>query len=468
MKLTRHNGRAGKNGAYNPKHNDRRFDVANSEHISEERTKKNIYWDCYTGYSSSLIRQQDKENDYSFEQVERLYYFEHYADHIQAQNERNEKTRHTERNRTVDDLLTNNKTCPEESIYQIGTVDESVSGEILAKIANEFFSEMEEKYGSHVHILDWALHLDEGTPHIHERHVFDCKNKYGELCPQQEKALEELGIPLPDPDKKKGRNNNRKQTFDTECRKMLFRICEKNNLHLQKEPSYGGRAYLEKQDFIIEKQKEVLFEQREILAGTARAIEEREEKLRQAENAISQRENVIEKQDMLIAEKNAEIMEKHSALEEVTMKLAEVETLADEVAEQAYEKACEVVADTVRAETRKEDMKILDDYSKWLSAPERIDDKKLRNYAVKCLAILKEKFVKSAKGINLLQGLDKITKTLQEPEKKNENLRQVKEKARESIRERLARGKTEADRINQKRMQCEGKIKLITKKDMEL
>ena len=79
------------------------------------------------------------------------------------------------------------------------------------------------------------------------------------------------------------------------------------------------------------------------------------------------------------------------------MKLAEVETLADEVAEQAYEKACEVVADTVRAETRKEDMKILDDYSKWLSAPERIDDKKLRNYAVKCLAILKEKFVKSAK-----------------------------------------------------------------------
>ena len=468
MKLTRHNGRAGKNGAYNPKHNDRRFDVANSEHINEERTKKNIYWDCYTGYSSSLIRQQDKENDYSFEQIERLYYFEHYADHIQAQNERNEKTRHTERNRTVDDLLTNNKTCPEESIYQIGTVDESVSGEILAKIANEFFAEMEEKYGSHVHILDWALHLDEGTPHIHERHVFDCKNKYGELCPQQEKALEELGIPLPNPDKKKGRNNNRKQTFDTECRKMLFRICEKHNLHLQKEPSYGGRAYLEKQDFIIEKQKEVLFEQREILAGTARAIEEREEKLWQAENAISQRENVIEKQDMLIAEKNAEIMEKHSALEEVTMKLAEVETLADEVAEQAYEKACEVVADTVRAETRKEDVKILDDYSKWLSALERIDDKKLRNYAVKCLAILKEKLVKSAKGINLLQGLDKITKTLQEPEKKNENLRQVKEKAREFIRERLARGKTEADRINREQMQCEGKIKLTTKKDMEL
>ena len=40
------------------------------------------------------------------------------------------------------DLLTNNKTCPEESIYQIGTVDESISGEMLAKIATEFFEEI--------------------------------------------------------------------------------------------------------------------------------------------------------------------------------------------------------------------------------------------------------------------------------------------------------------------------------------
>ena len=212
MKRTRYNGRArqyiaGKNGVYNPKHNDRGFDIENSEHIDADRANQNIYWDCYTGFSSAKIREHDKENDYSFEKIEQLYYFEHYADHIQAQNERNEKTRHTERNRTVTDLLTNNKTCPKESIYQIGTIDESVSGELLARIVTEFFAEMEEKFGTHVHILDWALHLDEGTPHIHERHVFDCKNNYGELCPQQEKALEELGVPLPNPDKKKGRKH---------------------------------------------------------------------------------------------------------------------------------------------------------------------------------------------------------------------------------------------------------------------
>jgi len=436
MKLTRHNGRTGKNGTYNHKHNDRRFDIENSEHIDADRANQNIYWDCYIGFSSAKIREHDKENDYSFEKIEQLYYFEHYADHIQAQNERNEKTRHTERNRTVTDLLTNNKTCPEESIYQIGTIDESVSGELLAKIATEFFAEMEEKFGSHVHILDWALHLDEGTPHIHERHVFDCENKYGELCPQQEKALEELGIPLPNPDRKKGRNNNRKQTFDAECRKMLFRICAKHNLHLQIEPTYGGRGYLEKQDFIIEKQKKTISVQREILTQTDKAIEEQEKKIQNAENVLSQREKVIEKQDVLIAEKNAAIMEKHSALEAVTMQLANMEMLVDEVAGQAYEKACEVVTDTVRQQTQKEDINILDDYSKWLSAPERTADKKLRDYAVRRLETLKEKFVKSAKGI-----MEKVTKSLQESERKQENLEQVKTTARISLKAQLSANK---------------------------
>ena len=36
LKLTRHNGRAGTHGTYNPKHNDRSFNLANSEHIDPE------------------------------------------------------------------------------------------------------------------------------------------------------------------------------------------------------------------------------------------------------------------------------------------------------------------------------------------------------------------------------------------------------------------------------------------------
>lgn len=47
MKVTKHNGRSGKHGAYNPKHNDRQFDVEKSEHIDAERMLDNVYWDYH-------------------------------------------------------------------------------------------------------------------------------------------------------------------------------------------------------------------------------------------------------------------------------------------------------------------------------------------------------------------------------------------------------------------------------------
>ena len=144
----------------------------------------------------------------------------------------------------------------------------------IALIVSEFYEEFENRFGSHIHILDWALHLDEGTPHIHERHVFDCENRYGELCPQQEKALEELGIPLPKPEQPKGKHNNRKQTFDAVCRTILFDIAKRHGLHLEQEPSYGGRDYLEKQDYILMKQKEQLATQEQKLEELTLKIED--------------------------------------------------------------------------------------------------------------------------------------------------------------------------------------------------
>ena len=123
LKLTRHNGRAGKHGTYNPKHNDRSFEITNIEHIDPERVQQNIYWDCYNGIRSAL---QPKDVDSladTFEEVEKLYYKLHYTNFTEKQNERNAKIRHTERNRSTEDLLVSKKTCPEESIYQLGTLE---------------------------------------------------------------------------------------------------------------------------------------------------------------------------------------------------------------------------------------------------------------------------------------------------------------------------------------------------------
>lgn len=115
--------------------------------------------------------------------------------------------------------------------------------DVLLTIVTEFITELSDRFGEHFHLLNWSLHLDESTPHIHERHVFDCKNAYGEIFPQQEKALETLGFELPNPEKKAGRFNNRKMVFDATCRILLFDICKKHGLELEEEPSYGGREY---------------------------------------------------------------------------------------------------------------------------------------------------------------------------------------------------------------------------------
>lgn len=105
MKLTRHNGRSGKHGTYNPKHNDRRFDVAASEHIDEKKVAKNIYWDCVHGLRTTADQNEPDKIAETFSEVERLFYKRQYDDFVDNQNERNAKTRHTERNRSIDDLL---------------------------------------------------------------------------------------------------------------------------------------------------------------------------------------------------------------------------------------------------------------------------------------------------------------------------------------------------------------------------
>ena len=147
MKLTRHNGRSGRHGAYNPRHNDRRFDLENSEHIDQERAKQNVYWDCYQGFHFPKDQEQEDRIVYSFEQIERAFYSEHYDDFCEAQHERNRKAGHSNRDRTTEDLWRDKKTCPEESLIQIGTMEKSVPPAVLAGIAAEFFEEFERQIG---------------------------------------------------------------------------------------------------------------------------------------------------------------------------------------------------------------------------------------------------------------------------------------------------------------------------------
>ena len=244
--------------------------------------------------------------------------------------------------------------------------------------------------------------------------VFDCENRYGELCPQQEKALEELGIPLPKPEQPKGKHNNRKQTFDAVCRTILFDIAKRHGLHLEQEPSYGGRDYLEKQDYILMKQKEQLATQEQ-------------------------------------------------KLEELTLKIEDVETLLEDVSSAAYDKAVEVVTDKVREQTQLEDMEVIEKYRKSVVSPNAKNSPEVVKIANTLLSRVREKLQQSAEKV-----LKKVQAVLLKPEVKQAGKEQIKNKARKSIKEKLAQGKLDADRENRERWEREGRIAPTRKQDMEL
>lgn len=416
MKLTRHNGRAGKNGTYNPKHNDRRFDIANSEHIDQERSKQNVYWDCYQGFRTAADQEETDQIIYSFEQIEKAFYSERYDDFCEGQHERNRKTGHTARDRTTSDLWADKRTCPEETVIQIGTKDLSAPPEVLIQVSVEFFEEFERRFGEHIHILDWALHMDEATPHIQERHVFDCENQYGEIAPQQEKALEALGFERPDPDQPKSRLNSRKITFDAVCRTMLFDICERHGLHLDREPEYGGRAYLEKQDYILMKQKEKL------------------------------------------AEQEQQIESKESELKALTIRIEDTEAFVEEAADTAYEQAVDVVTKTVQEEIRNEDFDIIEEQRRIVLNNAGLSDRE-RIFAGRIFAGLMNRFRGMTQYIS-----DRLTALFRSPEKKAA----IKEPIKESIRDMLARNQKRADELNARRRAERGTPPKRKQQNMEL
>ena len=409
QRVSRHNGRAGKHGVYNPKHNDRQFDVAHADNIDKSRTSLNLYWDWQNGLRDHEANQSGQYP--SFNQVERDFYERRYGDYLAGQTARNIKAGHAGRNRTVDDLLADMRICPEETIYQIGKEGDCPPPDVLLEVIQEFMDTFQERFGKHVHILDWALHLDETSPHIHARQVFDIENRYGEIEPKQEKALEALGIPLPFPEKKSGKMNNRKITFDGICRELLLNICEEHGLEVERDAIYGGKANRDKNDYIIEAQREKIAE-----------LERRNAELT-ADN---------EAQSRIIAQKNAE-------LEDKLEKLSDADTALDAVADVAYKEAVKVVAAEAIQETQKQDLMVLEKGKQKVMSPEVKMKQKDRELIVEWFEKAANTLKKKAKSI-----FEKVVEALRLPAFRETAKEKIKEQARPSIHELLRTYKQKA------------------------
>lgn len=232
-RLTAHNGRTGKLGAYSAKHNDRSGGIG--DNIDSSRTRENGYW---------MWDQGSESPSKTFDESEKKFYEQHFSAWIEVRNAAAKAAYHPERCVDVDKLRKSDKSCPEETVYQIGSKKEgAVEPRELAKIVTEFRRWRSKEYPN-VKTLNLAIHLDENTPHVHERVVW-LAHKDGYEIVGQAAALAKMGVQRPNPNKKENRYNNAKVTYTETCRNKLLEICKAHGLEIIDEPAEPGKKTLD-------------------------------------------------------------------------------------------------------------------------------------------------------------------------------------------------------------------------------
>ena len=243
MKATVRNGRATASGkVYNANHNTK-IETRNQErHIDHERTEQNINLQ-FT--AEGRVRRCGSFDAKAFELSR---YEELYGPGQEAKNARYIQDGHPERCKTVADIYASRRTAPLETIIQLGSRDTDIDPqerkEKLMAATAELIDGLQKRWGDNLHLLDLAIHLDEGVAHCHLRMTFSALDKFGQRVPNQAQAFEAMGIQRPDPTTKEGKYNCPLITFSEIIRTEFYDLCEKRSIIIDREVKNPSQKHL--------------------------------------------------------------------------------------------------------------------------------------------------------------------------------------------------------------------------------
>ncbi|MBR1383845.1 MAG: plasmid recombination protein [Ruminococcus sp.] len=281
QRVTNHQSRTGDKGnVIKATHNEHDFEA---EHINPELTSDNRRW---------LFHDVGVEDGEHFQdRYEQAVYEEYFSDYLNSRNEKAIKGRHKDRVQTMEQFRVNPKACPEETLFYIGNRDNLVDPDVLAAVYESYVQWHNETFPN-VMLLNAYLHLDEASPHIHERKVWTAHD--GDmLIINQEKALAEMGIERPDPDKKVSRYNNAKMTYTAMCREKLIELAREHGLEIEdkpKEASKSGKKLLQVQVRDLERK---LAELEAIVSDSSQEIQELKATIAEKERRIAEYEQAL-------------------------------------------------------------------------------------------------------------------------------------------------------------------------------
>ena len=258
--------------------------------------------------------------------------------------------------------------------------------------------------------------------------------------------MEALGFELPKPDKPLGRYNNRKITFDAACRTMLFEIAKRHGLELDEVPEYGGRAYLEKQDYILKKQNERIAEQKKELQEQSIQYVGLLEDCRNQRDEYAELFNQAIRQSEEISKNNEKIKSQENELEELFSQWVDVNDLFNDAVNGSYDQAVLAVSDVGLNKALQEAVNEIDQHLEWLMEPERIADFRTRKYAEEQILCLRKNIIGAIKSL-----LSRGTQFFYIPEVKKAAMEQIKEDSRPSVLQKLQQRQEE---IAQREQTC--------------
>ena len=273
MKATVRNGRATASGkVYNANHNTK-IETRNQErHIDHERTEQNINLQ-FT--AEGRVRRCGSFDAKAFELSR---YEELYGPGQEAKNARYIQDGHPERCKTVADIYASRRTAPLETIIQLGSRDTDIDPqerkEKLMAATAELIDGLQKQWGDNLHLLDLAIHLDEGVAHCHLRMTFSALDKFGQRVPNQAQAFEAMGIQRPDPTTKEGKYNCPLITFSEIIRTEFYDLCEKRGIIIDREVKNPSQKHLSVLEYKCQQLEAAAAEQAQAIEAAQAEIEE--------------------------------------------------------------------------------------------------------------------------------------------------------------------------------------------------
>ena len=257
MKATVRNGRATASGkVYNANHNTKTETRNQERHIDHSRTDQNINLQ-FT--AEGRVRRCGSFDAKAFELSR---YEELYGTGQEAKNARYIADGHPERCKSVADIYASRRTAPLETIIQLGSRDTDIDPqerkEKLMAATAELIDGLQKRWGDNLHLLDLAIHLDEGVAHCHLRMTFSALDKFGQRVPNQSQAFEAMGIQRPDPTAKEGKYNCPLITFSEIIRTQFYDLCEKRGIVIDREVKNPSQKHLSVLEYKCEKMEEVV------------------------------------------------------------------------------------------------------------------------------------------------------------------------------------------------------------------